>query len=73
MNVGKRLGLLWYMSSTRDMLLSEIHSNKEIADSNKEIADSATDGEFYATNGYKVISIYTRRNVSSDDWYDTND
>lgn len=65
-NVGKRLGLLWYMSSTRDMLLSEIHNNKEIA-------DSATDGEFYGTHGYQVISIYTRSNVSSDDWYDTND
>ena len=72
-NVGKRLGLLWYMSSTRDILLSEIQNNKEIADSNKEIADSATDGEFYATHGYQVISIYTRSNVSSDDWYDTND
>lgn len=68
-NVGKRLGLLWYMSSTKDMLLSEIH--------NKEIADSTTDGEFYATHGYQVISIYTRSNVEtivgSDDWYDTND
>lgn len=69
-NVGKRLGLLWYMSSTRDMLLSEIHNNKEIA-------DSATGGEFYATHGYQVVSIYTRSNVEtivgSDDWYDTND
>lgn len=65
-NVCKRLGLLWYMSSTKDMLLSEIHNNKEIA-------DSATGGEFYATHGYQVISIYTRSNVSSDDWYDTND
>lgn len=44
---------------------------------NKEIADSATGGEFYATHGYQVISIYTRSNVEtivgSDDWYDTND
>ena len=69
-NVGKRLGLLWYMSSTRDMLLSEIQNNKEIV-------GSATGGEFYATHGYQVISIYTRSNVEtivgSDDWYDTND
>ena len=64
-NVGKRLGLLWYMSSTKDMLLSEIHNNKEIA-------NNSTHGDFYTAHGYQVVSIYTRSGVS-DGWYDTND
>lgn len=64
-NVGKRLGLLWYMSSTKDMLLSEIHNNKEIA-------NNSTHGDFYTAHGYQLMSIYTRSGVS-DDWYDTND
>ena len=65
-NVGKRLGLLWYMSSTKDMLLCEIHSNKEIA-------NNSTHGDFYTAHGYQIVSIYTRSGVGNEDWYDTND
>ena len=64
-NVGKRLGLLWYMSSTRDILLSDIQNNVEIA-------NNSTCGDFYTAHGYQIISIYTRGGIS-DDWYDTND
>lgn len=65
-NVGKRLGLLWYMSTAKDKLLGEIQNNKEIV-------NNSTHGDFYTAHGYQIVSIYTRSGVGNEDWYDTND